>query len=68
MLPNLKRENMTTTVIRAEIVELINAGILNVPKIVKFFKDFRPGANAVTVKAEAKELVAQVRSTIKRRK
>ena len=44
MLPNLKRESMTTTVIRAEIVELI------------------------TVKAEAKELVAQVRSTIKRRK
>jgi len=59
---------MTTTEIRAEIVELINGGMLNVPNIIKFFKDFRPDAKPVTVKMEAKELVAQVRSTIKRRK
>jgi len=59
---------MTTTEIRAEIVELINGGMLNVPNIIKFFKDFRPNAKPVTVKMEAKELVAQVRSTIKRRK
>jgi hypothetical protein len=59
---------MTTTEIRAEIVELINGGMLNVPNIIKFFKDFRPDAKPLTVKAEAKELVAQVRSTIKRRK
>ena len=59
---------LSTTQIRAEIVELINAGTLNVPNIIKFFKDFRPDAKPLTVKAEAKELVAQVRSTIKRRK
>jgi hypothetical protein len=59
---------MTTTEIRAEIVELINGGMLNVPNIIKFFKDFRPDAKPLTVKMEAKELVAQVRSTIKRRK
>jgi hypothetical protein len=57
---------MTSTEIRAEIVELINAGMLNVPKIVKFFKDYRPTANASTVKEEAKELVAEVRMIIKR--
>jgi hypothetical protein len=59
---------MTTTEIRAEIVELINGGMLNVPNIIKFFKDFRPDAKPLTVKMEAKELVAQLRSTIKRRK
>jgi hypothetical protein len=57
---------MTSTEIRAEIVELINAGMLNVPKIVKFFKDYRPTANTSTVKEEAKELVAEVRMIIKR--
>jgi hypothetical protein len=57
---------LSTTQIRAEIVELINGGILNVPKLVKFFKDFRPGANPITVKTEATELVAEVRAIIKR--
>ena len=57
---------MTSTDIRAEIVELINAGMLNVPNIVKFFKTHRPTANASTVKEEAKELVAEVRMIIKR--
>ena len=57
---------MTSTEIRAEIVELINAGMLNVPKIVKFFKDYRPTANTSTVKEEEKELVAEVRMIIKR--
>lgn len=57
---------MTTTEIRAEIVELINAGMLNVPKIIKFFKTHRQSANIIKVKEEAKELVAEVRMVIKR--
>jgi len=58
---------MTTTEIRAEIIELINGGMLNVPAIVKFFKTHRPGANPLTVKSESKELVAEVKLIIKRR-
>ena len=57
---------LSTTQIRAEIVDLINGGMLNVPNIIKFFKDFRPGANPTTVTAEAKELVAEVKAIIKR--
>lgn len=57
---------LSTTQIRAEIVELINGGMLNVPNIIKFFKTNRPGASLVTVKAEAKELVAEVKAIIKR--
>jgi len=57
---------MKTSDIRAEIVELINAGMLNVPKIVSYFKTYKPEANIETVREEAKELVAQVRQTIKR--
>ena len=57
---------LSTTQIRAEIVELINGGMLNVPNIIKFFKDFRPGADPTTVKTEAKELVAEVKAIIKR--
>lgn len=57
---------MTTTEIRAEIVELINRGMLNVPKIVSYFKQYRPVANIEKVKEEAKELVAEARETIKR--
>ena len=57
---------MTTGQIRAELVELINGGMLNVPKLVKFFKSHRPGANLITVKEEAKELVAEVRMVMKR--
>ena len=57
---------MTTTEIRAEIVELINAGMLNVPKIVKYFRQYRPEASLEKVKEEAKELVEQARETIKR--
>ena len=57
---------LSTTQIRAEIVELINGGMLNVPDIIKFFKDFRPGVNPTTVKTEAKELVAEVKAIIKR--
>lgn len=57
---------MTSTEIRAEIVELINAGMLNVPNIVKFFKTHRSTANTIRVKEEAKELVAEVRMIIKR--
>ena len=57
---------LSTTQIRAEIVELINGGMLNVPDIIKFFKDFRPGVNPTTVTAEAKELVAEVKAIIKR--
>jgi hypothetical protein len=57
---------MTTTEIRAEIVEMINSGVLNVPKIVKYFRQHRPEANLKIVREESKELVAQVRETIKR--
>jgi hypothetical protein len=57
---------MTTTQIRAEIVEMINAGTLNVPKIVSFFKKNLPEANLKVVKEEAKELVQEARMIIKR--
>ena len=56
---------MTRTQIRAEIVEMVNAGILNVPKIVSFFKKNHPEANLETVKEEAKELVQETRMIIK---
>jgi hypothetical protein len=57
---------MTTTNIRAEIAELINAGMLNVPKIVKYFRENKPEANLETVKVEAKELVNETKQIIKR--
>ena len=57
---------MSTTEIRAELVELINSGMINVPKLVKFFKTNRPTANTVTVTEEAKELVAEVKMVMKR--
>ena len=57
---------MSTTEIRAELVELINSGMLNVPKLVKFFKTNRPTANIVTVTEEAKELVTEVKMVMKR--
>jgi hypothetical protein len=57
---------MTTTQIRAQIVEMVNAGILNVPKIVSFFKKNHPEANPDTVKEEAKELVQETRMIMKR--
>mgnify|MGYP000199625577 CR=1 FL=1 len=57
---------LSTTQIRAEIVELINAGMLNVPNIIKFFKTHHPGAIPTTVKTEAKELVAEAKAIIKR--
>jgi hypothetical protein len=57
---------MTTAEIRAEIVEMINSGVLNIPKIVKYFRQHRPEANLKIVREESKELVAQVRETIKR--
>jgi len=57
---------MTTSQIRAEIVEMINAGIINVSKIAAFFKKHRPEANLETVKEEAKELVAEARMIMKR--
>ena len=56
---------MTKTQIRAEIIEMINAGMLNVPKIVSFFKKHRPEANIESVKEEAKELVQETRMIIK---
>lgn len=57
---------MRTSEIRGEIAELINSGILNVPKIVAYFKQHRPDANIETVKEEAKELVTETRKIIKR--
>jgi len=57
---------MTRTQIRAQIVEMVNAGILNVPKIVSFFKKNHPEATPDTVKEEAKELVQETRRIMKR--
>ena len=57
---------MTTTDIRAEIVELINAGMLNVPKIVTHFRQNHLNSNLEKVKEEAKELVAEAKTIIKR--
>jgi len=57
---------MTTTQIRAQIVEMINSGTLNVPKIVSFFKKNYPEAPLETVKEEAKELVQETKMIIKR--
>jgi hypothetical protein len=57
---------MTTTEIRAEIVELINGGMLNVPKIKAYFKKYKPEANMNKVVEEAKELVAEVKMVMKR--
>jgi hypothetical protein len=57
---------MKTSDIRAEVVELINSGMLNVPKIVSYFKTYKPEADLKKVREEAKELVAQVRETIRR--
>jgi hypothetical protein len=57
---------MTTSEIRAEIVEMISAGYLNVPKIKAYFKKYKPEANMDKVTEEAKELVAEARMIIKR--
>ena len=57
---------MTTSEIREEIVELINAGMLNVPKIVSYFKTHKRDASIEKVREEAKELVAEAKETIKR--
>lgn len=57
---------MTTTQIRAQIVEMINSGNLSVPKIVSFFKKNLPEANLETVKEEAKELVQETKMIMKR--
>ena len=45
---------MTTSEIRAEIVEMISAGHLNVPKIKAYFKKYKPEANMDKVAEEAK--------------
>lgn len=57
---------MKTTEIRAEIVELINAGRMKLSLIVSYFKTYRPDANISVVKVEAKELIAEARQTIRR--
>lgn len=62
----IKHTTMTTTQIRAEIIEMINSGILSTPKIISFFKKNRPEANLESVKEEAKELVQETKSIIKR--
>lgn len=61
LLNSLKTNNMTTSEIRAEIIELINAGTINVSKIIKYFRQYRPEADLGRVREEAKELVAQAR-------
>ena len=57
---------MTTSEIRAEIVEMINAGNLSVPKIKAYFKKYKPEANMDKVVEESKELVAETRMVMKR--
>ncbi len=57
---------MTASQIRAEIIEMINAGTLNVPKIVSHFKKNRSEANLEVVKEEAKELVQENKMIMKR--
>jgi hypothetical protein len=57
---------MTNSEIRAEVVEMINAGKMKVSEIVKYFKTYKPTANIDEVKEEAKELIAEAKLTIKR--
>ncbi len=57
---------MTRSAIRAEIIEMINAGILSTPKIVSHFKKNRSEANLEVVKEEAKELIQETKSIMKR--
>ena len=57
---------MSQSEIRAEIVELINGGMLSVSKIKSFFKQHRPNVNLELVNNEARELVAEAKMVIKR--
>jgi hypothetical protein len=57
---------MTNSEIRAEVVEMINAGKMKVSEIVSYFKKYQPTANIDEVKEEAKELIAEAKLTIKR--
>jgi len=57
---------MTTSQIRAEIVEMISAGHLNVLKIKSYFKKYKPEANIKIVAEEAKDLIAEAKMIIKR--
>jgi hypothetical protein len=57
---------MTNSEIRAEIVELINAGKMKVSEVVSYFKKYQPTADINEVKEEAKELIAEAKETIKR--
>lgn len=60
--PYLTNNDMTTSQIRAEIFEMVNAGIMNVGKITSYFKKNHPQANLETVKEEAKEIIADIKS------
>lgn len=57
---------MTNSQIRAEIVELINGGMLQASKVAAFFKKNHPSANLNVVKEEAKELITEVKMVMKR--
>jgi hypothetical protein len=57
---------MTTSQIRAEIVEMISAGHLNVSKIKSYFKKYKPEADIKIVVEEAKELITEAKIIIKR--
>lgn len=52
---------MTTSEIRAEIIELINGGMSKVSQITSFFKTHRKDVDIKRVKDEASELVKQLR-------
>jgi hypothetical protein len=57
---------MTYREIRAEIVELINGGMLKLPLIVSYFKTHKPSADIKVVKEEAKEILEHARKLSKR--
>ena len=57
---------MTTSQIRAEIVEMISAGHLNSAKITAYFKKYKKEADIKIVAEEAKELIAEAKIVIKR--
>jgi glycerol-3-phosphate responsive antiterminator len=57
---------MTSTQIRQEIIELINSGIMDISKIVSYFKQNHKEASIDIIKEEAKDLVNEAKQIIKR--
>jgi hypothetical protein len=57
---------MTSTQIRQEIIELINSGIMDISKIVSYFKQNHKEASIGIIKEEAKDLVNEAKQIVKR--